>query len=134
MRLVKPITRTRGSPAKRSLTRSRSCSLRPQRQSTSASSATASAASTAPVDVTDTPAAAGDGDHGAVLPAARALRARRARERGARNAGEVGGLAQRTLPGPGDPLDLLLRLGVRDEVQIDPRMRPEAQTGEVRDR
>ena len=100
MRLVKPITRTRGSPANRSLTRSRSVLVASAQAQDLGVVGDRQRGLDGAGHIADTPAAAGDGDHGAVQRQARALRGRRARERGSRNAGEVGGLAQRTLPGP----------------------------------
>ena len=98
IRSVKPITRSRGSPAKRLDTSARSLSLRPHRHSTVAPG-TASAARVAP---TRSPTPQPPPDTAITLPSAGSESARRASasERAARNAGEVGGLDHLTLPGP----------------------------------
>ena len=67
MRLVKPITRTRGSPAKRSLTRSRSLFVASAQAEDLGVVGDAQRHLDGADDVTHAPAAAGDGDHGAVL-------------------------------------------------------------------
>ena len=98
IRSVKPITRSRGSSANAAATRARVLSLRPHRHRTFASG-TFRAARVAP---SRSPTPQPPPDTAITCPAAGRLSARRASaiDRAARNEGEVGGLAQRTLPGP----------------------------------
>ena len=98
IRSVNPIRRSRGSSPNSCATRARVLSLRPHRHSTIASG-TFSASRVAP---TRSPTPQPPPDTAITLRSIGSASARRAssRDRAARNAGEVGGLAQRALPGP----------------------------------
>ena len=132
MRSVKPSTRTRGSPAWARASRSRTRSLVPHRQTATApgnASTAAAAASRSPIpqpppEMATTGAPAGRPS--AARAASRDGGALVLRPHEAAHVADVGARA-------GDRRDLGARLRVDDQVQVDARVRPPVQRGQVGD-
>ena len=132
MRSVKPHTRTRSSPAKCASSRAFTPSWRPHSATTRPAPAS-SDASTAP---SRSPTAQPPPETTASLGSAGRSRRRRASSRstGTRKSGELRPRTATTSVLAGDPAHLLGRLGMRDQVEVDARVRPVAKRRQVGDR